>query len=236
MARTDVDILTGALCSFANDQASVAKLGEALDWDVDKVRRVVARAETAGSPVFVGKAGVIKYRGSEIGSSVGLYSDVQRVIEHYWGERTLGLRNVRTAQVAHGGTHGGGVWSHPDLVMAADPKRRDSADEPARLHAIEVETTAGYDIRSVYQAHAQARGANYAWVFGCRPETATTHWKRVMWTAEELGVGVVTFTRPHAFGTWITHREADRLQPTDDDRRVFVAQVIGATSRDELGL
>ena len=93
---------------------------------------------------------------------------------------------------ARGGSRGWGTWTHPDLVVSADPRRRRSRSEPPRLHAIEVETAEGFDLKSVYQAHAQGRGANYCWVIGAFAAGVTDYeWDRALWTAKELGVGIV---------------------------------------------
>ncbi len=236
--RTDVEILANALKKLPGNQASVAKLGAELAWDVAKVKHVVTRAVVIpGMPVYTAKGGVIKYRGSERGASVGLYADVARIIGTYWGPRDLGLRNIATIDTARAGTRGQGVWTHPDLVVAADPRRRESAEEPRRLHAIEIETAAGFDLRSVYQAHAQGRGANYSWVFGSKaPGVDSRDWERVLWTASSLGVGVVTFVKPHAYGTWTTHLEAARRRPTDDEREGFLSQTMSALTREAFEL
>ena len=108
----------------------------------------------SGLAVFHPKGGVIKHRGSERGVSAGIYADVARVIATYWGPRELGLRNIDVIGTARSGTRGGGVWTHPDLVVAADPPRRTSQNEPRRLHALEVETADGFDIRSVTNSEA----------------------------------------------------------------------------------
>ena len=54
-----------------------------------------------------------------------------------------------------------GIWQNPDLVVAV--RRREGSDPREHFHAIEVEQANGFDIRSVYQAHEQGRGADFAW-------------------------------------------------------------------------
>lgn len=208
-----------------------------LGWETEKVQRVATLGNDDPSvPVFVAKGGVIKYRGSEVGTSVGLYQDIARIIRQYWGERVLRLRNIEVIVTAHSGRRGAGVWTHPDLVIAADPARRQSADEPRRLHAIEVKTASGFDLRSVYQAHAQGRGANYAWAFGSKaPGVNPVEWERVVWTAGRLGVGLVTFERPHSYGTWKTLLEAARQRPSAMEREEFIGQTLSAKERGVLG-
>lgn len=239
MARpTDLERLAGMLKNIAGHQASAQRLSDQLGWDIDKVQRVAARGNGDTSvPVFVAKGGVIKYRGSEVGTSVGLYKDIARIVRQYWGSRVLGLRNIEVIVTAHSGHRGAGVWTHPDLVIAADPARRQSVDEPRRLHAIEVKTASGFDLRSVYQAHAQGRGANYAWAFGCKAKGVNpVEWERVVWTAGVLGVGLVTFDRPHSYGTWKTHLEAVRMQPSGAERERFLGQTVSEMDREHLGI
>lgn len=236
--HTDLERLTDILKSQPGHQASVQRVGGLLGWEIEKVQRVATRGnDDATVPVFVARGGVLKYRGSEVGASVGLYGDAARIIRQYWGERALRLRNIDVIVTAHSGRRGAGVWTHPDLVIAADPARRDSADEPRRLHAVEVETAAGFDVRSVYQAHAQGRGADYAWVFGNKaPGVDPVDWERVTWTAASLGVGLVTFEKPHSYQTWTTHLKAARQQPSAKDRDTFIGQALGEHNRKQLGL
>ncbi|MGE0139682.1 MAG: hypothetical protein AB7R77_17845 [Ilumatobacteraceae bacterium] len=236
--RTDLALLIDALKDQPGEQASPRKVADLLGWESDKVRRVAERANDDPSiPLYIAKGGVIAHRGSERGASVGIYADVARVIATYWGPRELGLRNIDVIGTSRSGTRGGGVWTHPDLVVAADPARRRSQTEPRRLHAIEVETAAGFDLRSVYQAHAQGRDANYSWVFGSKaPGVEKPDWDRVLWTAESLGVGLVTFAKPHAYGTWTTHREAEHKEPSVAEREMFLKRTMSASLRAEYDL
>jgi hypothetical protein len=236
--RTDLELLIDMLKSQPGHQASAARLSGLLGWGAEKVKRVAARGnDDPAVPVFVASGGAIKHRGSERGASVGLYGDVARIIKQYWGERVLGLRNLDVIVTAHSGHRGSGVWTHPDLIVAADPPRRRSADEPRRLHALEVETADGFDLRSVYQAHAQGRGAHYSWVFGSKaPGVDPIDWERVTWTAESLGIGLVTFEKPHAYGTWTTHLKAELQEPSAIERERFIVQTVSAGDRALIGL
>ena len=236
--RTEPEILADALKRMPSNQASPDRLAAAVGWEVEKVRRVARRGdEDPTFPLWFGPGGVIKYRGSESDFSNGLYEDIARVITSYWGERDFGLRKISTIFTARAGRRGGGIWTHPDLVIAADPARRNSRDEPRRLHAVEVETAAGFDLRSVYQAHAQGRGADYTWVFGnTTPGVTQPDWERIMWTARELGIGVVTFEKPGAYGTWTTHLNAVHQSPHRAERELFIDTALGEDLRRKHGI
>ncbi len=189
--RTNVEMIVDTLSGLEGSQAAVRKLAELLNWDPDKARRIAEKAAGDPSlPISIAKGSVVKFRGREVGSSVGIYADVAKVLIKRFGPEEMNYRNIDVVDTSRSGTRSAGVWSHPDLVMAANPARRSSATEPRRIHAIEVETEDGFDLRSVYQAHAQGRGANYSWVFGSKqPGVEKNDWLRVVWTAKELALG-----------------------------------------------
>jgi len=238
MRRTNVEILVDTLKRIDGNQASERRLAELTGWSSDKVRRIVQAAATDRIvEIQIGRGGVVQFRGSEVVSANGLYSDVARVVERYWGPQQLGLRNILTVETSRAGRRGQGVWSHPDLVLLADPRRRSSLDELPRTHSIEVEIKAGFDLRSVYQAHAQGRGADYSWVFGNKtPGVERSDWERIYSTAEELGVGLVTFDRAGSWTTWRHYLDARHRKPKATDREEFLDLALGAKLRQAHGV
>jgi hypothetical protein len=160
-----VRLIVNVLVNQPKHQLSLRRLAQELDWDEEKFRRVVDKADQDPSiPLERGPGGVIRYRGSERGANVGIYNDVKRILERHWAP-WYGLRSPRVEVTANRGERGDGVWSHPDLAMSVLPKRRNSKTDPPALYSIEVEVYTGFDIRSVFQAHAQGLGANQSWVF-----------------------------------------------------------------------
>lgn len=175
------------------------------------------------------------YRGSD---SPALYNDVARVITKYWAP-SQGLKDPTPMHTAKAGTHGAGKWTHPDIVVAANPKKRDYAGEPKRLHSFEVETRKGFDIQSIYQAHCQGQGSDYIWVIGSRlpsNDDDDPQWIRIIKTAELLQVGLFTYTKPGSWGTWKPHVLATRQHPTAEEREEFVMRAIGPKLRTQHNL
>lgn len=236
--RSFAEILIDVLKEQPSHQASPRRLAELTGWPLEKVERVVAASRNDPNIALeVGRGGTVQHRGTERGSSVGVYRDVQRIITDYWGPRDLGLRNISVFDTSKAGTRGAGVWAHPDLVIAADPRRRAYSEEPRRLHAVEVETEKGFDLRSIYQAHAQGRGADYSWVIGnTDPGVERDDWERIEWAAEELGIGLVTYTKAGSYTTWETHLEAQHRAPDEDEREAFIKLAIGEYLRTEYEL
>ena len=222
--------VVNVLLNEPNNRLSVRRLAAALNWDEDKVNRVVDKAmQDSAIPLDRRPGRVIQYSGLENRAAPGIYHDVQHIITKYWAP-SRGLRapsrDLKFPDVRITATHGkqlDGVWSHPDLAMIALPKRRHSVDDPPDLYSIEVEVYTGFDIRSVYQAHAQGLGANESWVFFATSSEATPHMERIERAARTLGIGLVQFGRSGTWGTYETLIEAERRKKVDpEDRKTFL--------------
>ena len=170
--------------------------------------------------VTTGAGGTVTYWGTEIGSRVAIYSAVERIVSTYWGPRKQKLRNIHTVQPHAGRAIGDGPWTRPDLVFFADPARRSSTQDQRRTHALEIEQRDGFDVRSVYQAYEQGRGANYTWVFAHAEQTDA----RSALAARGLGVGVVVFTNPGAYGSYKMTHQATFRPVKQSERSHFLAR------------
>ena len=125
--------------------------------------------------------------------------------------------------------------AHPDLVFACFPRRRARANSPKELHAVEVETLEGFSIKSIYQAHAQGHGADFTWVFTFAGAIEKgDKFDRILWAAEQTGVGLVKFDKPGASTTYRKLLTARRLAANSKERLEFVTRVIGDADDSEL--
>ena len=232
--RTHEELLVDVLRAQPLQRASARKLAEELDWPVSKIQIVVDKC--VANPLIQvsrGKGGSIQFHGSEQGRESGLYMDVNRVLTEYWAPRR-GLKNVRTYFTARGGKRGSGVFVHPDLVLFADPPRKRYREEPSQIHVFEIEHSRGFGLASIYQAHAQGRGADFTWVIAANDSLVLlNNAERVDWTVENLGVGLIEFGRPGSWTTWNERHPADRrgerpnCDKDDGDREDFLHQVLG---------
>jgi hypothetical protein len=239
MRRTHVQLIADALKQFPNHRASPASLEATLGWPTEKFEKALQRAkDDPSSAIQTGPGGVIKYLGTERntgGGGVGLYADVTRVVRDHWAPKELGARQIEMFNTSQAGRRGAGEWTHPDLVLACYPRRRPSRDSVKDLHAFEVETADGFSIKSIYQAHAQAHGADFAWVFTFSGgvDKGDRH-ERIQWAARETGVGLVEFDRPGASGTYRKLLTPRRLEASANERLAFVTRVLGHADDSDL--
>lgn len=228
--RTDVDRLCDALERQPDQQASKLRLREELGWDAAKLERVVLRAlaDQSSAVALVRRGKSIRYRGTERrggSGGVGLYLDVERVIERYWG-RDRHFRECTFTHTAVPAHRAGRRWFYPDLVLRCHPGRKMSPDQVKRVHTFEIETAAGFGIQSVYQAYEQGRGADFSWVLfhrlgSDRGRPEHPDWDRITRVARELGVGLVGFANSNSASTWYTYREPRARDVTIAERRAF---------------
>jgi hypothetical protein len=238
MRRTYVQLMADELKGCTNHRASKAVLAARLGWPQEKFDKTLDRAiRDEGSCIDFGPGGVIKFAGTErnTGGGVGLYADVQRVINDHWAPKVLGAREGEMFSTSQSGRRGGGEWTHPDLVLACFPRRRPTRDSLKDLHAFEVETRGGFTIKSMYQAYEQAQGADYAWVFAFAGVIDKADMAgRVERVAKDTGVGVVEFDRPGASATYRKRFQAVRLDSDLTQRLGFVTRVLGRAGAPEL--
>jgi len=221
-----VDLLGSLGGTWGTERKVVATLVAEHRWTESRALSTVARALSIDSRFGRGKGGTIKFSGSD----VAIYGDVVRCIEAYWGPR-LGLRNCR-ARDCHEATGAklAGKWVYPDVVLLADPKRRDSVSDPLEIHSIEVEQRSGFSIQSVYQSYEQGRGANYSWVhFVADPKPGEEWWDRIVRAATELGVGLVAMSEPRIVGSWVQIRPARRRKQVEPAHRGLLLRATGLT-------
>ncbi len=217
--------------SLSSDQNSNPLTASQIDAAIEKVTTPPRPKKASDAPrppratKTLGKK--LVYWGAENYAAPALYSAVQTTFTKTWGPQVLGLKTEKGQKPKCAGQppKGEGDWANPDLVVFAHPRRKVRADAPREIHCFEIEQQNGFGIQSVYQAYEQARGAEYAWVFAHSDGIPA----RIRIAAEELGVGVVTFSNPNAASLY------DRPSRKDRSHKAILAKrrEVKATARAE---
>lgn len=190
-------------------------------WTTELVERKARELDAdPSSPIFLVRDGV-QYFGSDIVRRPALYKETARNIERSWAPEN-GLARFRSHFTARPPLRGTDEWCYPDLVL--EVRRRADADRPIEYHAIEIEQPEAFGMRAVYQAHEQARGADYSWVFYCGVDNAGPLDPRIKRAAKELGVGVVRMPRPTVPTGWRTELTARARDVTPAQRSEFLTR------------
>lgn len=236
MARNDVDRLLRFLQEHRGKSTRTA-INEEFSWSDEKIDRLVAESDGRLKRARLGRAGGgIAQVGIERGGrgAVQLYSDVCRVLESTWANK-CGWQAALSLDTALNGRVRTGSWSRPDCVLVWYPARRARLDELPTLSTFEIEAPKRFDIRSVYEAHAQGFGADFSWVIFRRRERFPagdphTDWFRIRWAAEVCGVGLMSYTNPGDAATWQIEVSAARRR--DSNRADFVKRAVPVAMRD----
>jgi hypothetical protein len=164
--------------------------------------------------------GGVQYYGTEIGRAPGLYRTIAAGIQRSWARREALGPSATVHYTAWPSVLDEGDWRNPDIVV--EMHRRAPATERVHFHAVEIEQPGGFDIKSVYQAYEQARGAHFAWVFVTGVMPNERRWGRIRIAARDLGIGIVHAKRISAPMTWSTQTRPRALNPGTAATRRFL--------------
>ena len=201
-AQTDEGKFIRALCRMPFNKASFATLAERLGgkWTPELVRTKAKELDRKdSSAVFVVKGGV-QYLGVENCADPGLYKAVERGIKPKWA-KSVGIPRPEVEPTFRLFSKLG-PWTRPDFVISS--RRVISGAGVTQFHALEVEQHAGFDIKSVYQAYEQGRGADFSWVFFTGSLKSGDEWTRIIRAAKELKVGLVHMPKATVPSGWKT--------------------------------
>lgn len=187
-------------------------------WSRERIGSVLLQAlSNPDRHLHVGTAQSIVFSGSD----AAIYDLLRDGIRRTWAAH-VGLREAEPQNVSRyrfAASKAAGAWQHPDVLMHAYPRRRDSGETSKRTHAVEVEWEGGFGVPSVYQALEQGRGADYSWVFGlAAPSFKSAHLERITRAATEHGIGVVLMPNVSRPFEWRTVLMPARRRPTDVER------------------
>jgi hypothetical protein len=184
-----------------------------------------------------GPGEMIRFTGGESGgggAGSGLHNPVATLLRFH-GVRGFRGTGRHVEVTANRRVSSRAVWSTPDIVMTAPvPGHPESI-----LVTFEVvEPHEGCDIRSVYQAHAQGTGADFSWVLfdrGTRTQWPHETDKRLIETANELGIGLISLTKPSVESMWTVERRAVRRPRDSRAARAGRCTIENLISRDSHG-
>jgi hypothetical protein len=234
MARSDIDRLIHFLQEHGG-KATLSVVKETFSWSDEKIDRLVDESDDRLKWARGGRSRGIAQVAIERGArgKVHLYSDICRVLESTWAKK-CGMQAALALDTSLNGRARTGSWSRPDCVLVWYPARRSRLDESATLSTYEIKAPGRFDIRSVYEAHAQGFGADFSWVLFHRPAVLPPggphpDWRRIRWAASVCDVGLISYVNAGNASTWQV--EARAVRRRDSNRAEFVKRAVPASMR-----
>lgn len=134
-----------------------------------------------------------------------LWSPLCNTLEREWASYKSYGENFIILNTARQGSNPTGVWSRPDIV-ACVYKEYEFSQPCLEITTFEVKSYDTIDVKAVYEALSHKRCAHYSYVMFHTPhkylEEAQKQVKKLIETAKEHGIGIITFTTPFSFDDW----------------------------------
>lgn len=165
-----------------------------------------------------------------------LYGPVSEVLKSKW-VRDLRFRHSLVEITASQGRRStGGVWTRPDVVIAALRVFPYLPGKYFDLITFEIKPSWAINVTAVYEALAHRRAATQSYVLlHCiKPEENTELLERIREEAERHGIGMIVASDVKDYETWNTMSEPKRVDPDPELLNEFVALQLTSGSRDEL--
>jgi len=210
--------------------AGQLQLGRGKGGSVSLVQpAVVAMPEQA--PVVPARPGI---------SEADLYQPVANVLRKE-RVRDSRFRNHIVEITARAGRRDtGGIWTRPDIVVAALRVFPHAPGKYFDLITFELKPLSGINVTAVFEALAHQRAATQAYVWlhvpdeAAQDEAVSSALERIEDEARRHGVGLIVAEHPASYESWEIKLRATRYEPDPEFLNEFIAQQISPLGREEL--
>ena len=185
------------------------------NWDI--------RLKQGGkSAVFVGNSGVNKRGGGQLGQITNKLNS-NKPPRSLLAAFAMSASRIEATDV-HASARNCGKWSEPDIIV--EFFNYQGSKKSFEIHTIELEEkssnkTPKCQPQEVAQAFASGQGADRSWLMFHESEWPSDRRDprrvKIEWLANELGVGLITFTSSHKSATWKLVKKAKKRRSTPKD-------------------
>ena len=232
LALPDDGTPIGSVAARSKLRWSKSKYGKAKNGLLDK--QLVSRGVGGGgtlrratvaedSNIFDSRNGIVTVTPPV--AELQLYAPVLETLRGAWSEdrdfEPLAIEDI--ANLGRRST--GGKWTRPDLVAVGVKEFQLVPDRLFEIITFEVKPASQIDVIAVYEALAHRRSATHSYVLIHVPSTLSDYAERnvakVLDTAKEHGIGVITFAEADDYETWTQHLEATKVDSSPDQMNAF---------------
>lgn len=165
-----------------------------------------------------------------------LYQPMTDVLRGPWAKDNRFRNQIVEVTARQGRRNTGGVWTRPDVVVAA---LRVFSYLPVRyldIITFEVKPRWALNVTGVYEALAHRRAAtqSYLWMHCPNPGEVTELLDRIVAEAERHGIGVIVASDPSKYETWDQRCDPLRVEPDPEILNEFIALQFSDGAKEEL--
>lgn len=165
-----------------------------------------------------------------------LYDPVANVLRSQWSRDLRFRHQLVEVTASQGRRNTGGVWTRPDIVVAAIRVFPYLPGKYFDLITFEIKPRWSLDVTAVYEALAHRRAATQSYVWLHCPDLPPHEeiLERIREEADRHGIGLIVATDPANYETWDTRCEPARVEPDPEVLNEFVALQLTGGAKDEL--
>ena len=167
----------------------------------------------------------------------GLYEEIVSVLKGPWALENRFDNVIVEITASQGRRNTGGIWTRPDVIVAAMRIFRYLPGKYFDLVTFEVKQRSAFNVTGVYEALAHRRAAtqSYLWIECSDPnERETELLDRIVEEAERHGIGVIVAGKASDYETWDQRCDARRVEPDPEVLNEFITLQVSDGAKEEL--
>lgn len=248
----EIDELKSKLLGQIPDNESIGNkaLREALSWDTDLYLAVRARlidegevATGRGRGGSVRKVDITAPEDSEDSAEqypneASLYDPMIKVLRERW-VKDQPFDQFVVENTALGGRRADGVWTRPDVTVAAMTTFTYVPGRHLDVVTFEIKHYRGLNVTAIYEALAHRRSSTRAFVLAFIPDEQFTQVRdtvlpELQEEAARHGVGLILAGDPEDFDTWEIREDSEAHVPDPVRLNTFIRNQLSEGTRDQI--
>lgn len=202
------------------------------------IRRAPIEQEPDAAEVVEAAAETGLPEGAPFPDENSLYDTMLTVIRDRW-VLDQPFDQVLVEKTDRGGRRADGVWTRPDITVAAMTSYTFVPGRHFDVVTFEIKHYSGLNVTAVYEALAHRRAATRSYLLVYVPDDQLEAFETPMLVeiAEEAnrhGIGLIVAGDPSDFDTWDIREDADQLQPDPVRLNAFIRNQLSEGTKDQI--
>lgn len=167
-----------------------------------------------------------------------LYEAITTVVRERWVQEQS-FDQVLVENTNRGGRRRDGIWTRPDLTIAAMTSYTYVPGKHFDVISFEIKHHTGFNVTAIYEALAHRRAATRSYVLVYIPDGLLEAFENptlaeITDEASRHGIGLIVASDPANFDTWDIREEATRINPDPSRLNAFIRNQLSEGTRDQI--